>query len=92
MGISSSYPSYLSAILTTQWDNVCESQSVMPGTVLSVSITVIIKLGSISQGMLSVMDTHEKKNFRFDDREVDSHYQLDPAPEWKRNRFNQRLY
>ena len=64
----------------------------MPGTVLSVSITVIIKLGSISQGMLSVMDTHEKKNFRFDDREVDSHYQLDPAPEWKRNRFNQRLY
>lgn len=64
----------------------------MPGAGLSVSVTVIFKLGSISQGMLTVVDPHEKKNFGFDDREVDSHYQLAPAPECKRNRFNQRLY
>ena len=38
------------------------------------------------------MDAHEKKNSSFDDREVDSHHQLAPVPDWKRDSFNQRLY
>lgn len=38
------------------------------------------------------MDAHEKKNSSFDDREVDSHHQLAPAPDWKGDSFNQRLY